>query len=271
MDLAITAERYLFKQLAKTKRIAESPAFAKFKESKPISIEGPRDTAEANVIARLMKSNPVKNVMPGIMGGIRELLGLDDAAAAAAADAKKVKASKGEDAEEDGGKDEIKPAKLKRDETKTQAQRQEQDDVSSGEEDDGEGDGEEGEGSENANDSDADSMDYSKFDSRLAPSSGESDEGSDSEEEEEDAHPKASNTKPSRYDRARDLSLSPTPSASSSESPPPTSLKGTKKPAAPASKAPTKSTTFLPSLMMGGYWSGSESEPEDLEIGRAHV
>ncbi|KAL1999956.1 hypothetical protein VTN02DRAFT_3741 [Thermoascus thermophilus] len=258
MDLAVTAERYLFKQLAKTKRIAESPAFAKFKASRPVSIEGPRDTAEANVIARLMKSNPVKNVMPGIMGGIRELLGLDDAAAAT--DAKKAKASKGEDEGEDGGKDETTPAKPKRDEKKTQAQRREQDEVSSGEEDDGE----EGEGSENANDSDEDSIDYSKFDSRLAPSSGESDEGSDPEEEEED---KASNTKPSRYDRARDLSLSPTPSASSSDSPPPTSLKGTKKSAASASasKAPTKSTTFLPSLMMGGYWSGSESEPEDLD------
>ncbi|KAL2012374.1 hypothetical protein VTN00DRAFT_5092 [Thermoascus crustaceus] len=262
MDLAVTAERYLFKQLAKTKRIAESPAFAKFKESKPVSIEGPRDTAEANVIARLMKSNPVKNVMPGIMSGIRELLGLDDAAAAAP-DAKKVKASKGEQEEENGGKDEMKAKKkMERDETKVQARR-EQVDASSGEEDVGEGDGEE-EGSENANDSDADSIDYSKFDSRLAPSSGESDAESDEGSESEEERPKGSNNKSSRYDRARDLSLSPTPSAASSESPPPTSLKGTKK-SASASKAPTKSTTFLPSLMMGGYWSGSESEPEDLD------
>ena len=30
--------------------------------------------------------------------------------------------------------------------------------------------------------------------------------------------------------------------------------------ASKASAAPAQSTTFLPSLMMGGYWSGSEEE-----------
>jgi hypothetical protein len=37
------------------------------------------------------------------------------------------------------------------------------------------------------------------------------------------------------------------------------------KAAAKASKTPATSTTFLPSLMMGGYWSGSESEPEEID------
>lgn len=136
LDLAFTAEKYLFKQLVKTKRIAASPAFAKFRESKSVPLEGPKDAAQANVIARLMKSNPVKNVLPGIMGGIRELLGLDDAAP----DAKKVKASK--EVEEDGGKDEkkTKVTDTKRDEKRTQAHRDEQD-GSSGEDEDQEGGG----------------------------------------------------------------------------------------------------------------------------------
>ena len=46
------ASKYLFKQLSKTKRIAESPPFAHFKESKSrIPTNGPQSPAEANVLA----------------------------------------------------------------------------------------------------------------------------------------------------------------------------------------------------------------------------
>jgi len=59
------------------------------------------------------------------------------------------------------------------------------------------------------------------------------------------------------YDPVRNLSLSPSPSISES-------LLTSSKVRNVKSRAPeSASTTFLPSLTMGGYWSGSESEPED--------
>ena len=39
---------------------------------------GPRDPAEANVTARLFKSNPVQNALPEILNDIRTLLGVDE-------------------------------------------------------------------------------------------------------------------------------------------------------------------------------------------------
>ncbi|TPR04721.1 Alcohol dehydrogenase GroES-like domain family protein [Aspergillus niger] len=153
LDPHTTAEKYLFKQLLKTKRIAESPLFIAFKDKKKIAAEGPKSTAEANVTARLYKSTPVKNVFPGIMEGIRKLLGIEDKPAGGDV--------KGADKKAKDGK--TKEKSTKEDKKKTK----------------------------------------------------------------DDSEAKA---------------------------------KGSK-----ASSTPATSTTFLPSLTMGGYWSGSEDEAEDGE------
>ena len=95
-------------------------------------------------------------------------------------------------------------------------------------------------------DDDGESEDFSHFDSRLAP---DSDEDSDEEEQPDlERNPSAS------------ISRSPSISQSRSPSPPPKKSK-----TQPESKKPATSTTFLPSLSMGGYFSGSESEPEEID------
>lgn len=241
LDPTTTAEKYLFKQLAKTKRIAESPVFYRFKQSKEkkIKLEGPKSTEEANVTARLFKSNPVQNVLPGIMEGLRGLFGLEEAGA------------KGKKDEKDGGK------------RKTGEQAGSRKDVSgdesvSGSEDENEGDARDARGLERDIDmkdaeSGDDGEDYSHFDARLA---------SDSEDSNDDLSGEDNDNTGSRHARhsPMSISLSPSRSPSPSQSPLPKKPKSTS-----ASKTPATSTTFLPSLMMGGYWSGSESEPEELE------
>ncbi|KAL1964791.1 hypothetical protein VTN77DRAFT_6658 [Rasamsonia byssochlamydoides] len=237
LDLAVTAEKHLLKQLVKTKRIAESPEFARLRNSTSVSIAGPKDIAEANVTARLFKSNPVKNAMPGIMSGIRAVLGLDDVPT-------KKTGETGHKDKDVGRRDDA---------------AKQQDRNADREENDAENDGSD----VSMDDAEQQSVDFAQFDHRLASSSSE-DSGSESESDSEmRSKPKS---KQERYDAAADLSLSPSPSASrsASESPPPSKVKGRKKTGGADGKA--KATTFLPSLM-GGYWSGSESggDVDDIE------
>lgn len=212
------ASKYLFKQLSKTKRIAESPPFAHFKESKSrIPTDGPQSPAEANVLARLYKSNPVKNVLPGIMDGFRKILKLDEPVSAE-------RTKKGQD----GDKEEVKkPKDVKEKDTDTDAEDHDMEDAS-------------------------DDDDLAQFDSRLANSDSEEEEEEEDDDDDNDDHNDA---------------MSITPSASPSLSPEPSPQpQPTKKPKQQASKpTPATSTTFLPSLSMGGYVSGSESEDPDAE------
>ncbi|KAL4899801.1 Bud-site selection protein [Aspergillus multicolor] len=239
LDPVTTAEKYLFKQLAKNKRIAESPVFYRFRQSKEkkIKLEGPKSTEEANVTARLFKSNPVQNVLPGIMEGLRGLFGLEGAAAP------KGKNEKGEK----GKKEDSGSGKAK---TSTSTKTQSVEDISGDESESGSEGGvpvpiaRGAHSDEDMDMEDAESgeeEDYSRFDALLG-----SDSGSEDDEGDDDA---ASPTHPRR---SMSISLSP--------SPPPKKAKSTA-----TSKTPATSTTFLPSLMMGGYWSGSESEAEEIE------
>ncbi|KAH1781779.1 hypothetical protein KXW75_004134 [Aspergillus fumigatus] len=240
LNFQATAEKYLFKQLVKTKRIAESPVFLKFKERKIISTEGPRSTAEANVTARLYKSNPVKNVFPGIMDGIRQLLGLEAAAAGKKNVSEQKKGStdqrKSESKEPslDGGSEleEESDADSRKTASKAAARSAK---VASEEADREEG--------SDVDMDDAESVDYSHFDARLASDSGSHSDGESDAEEASDSD---------NSNISRSISRSPSPE------------KPTKK-SKKATSTPATSTTFLPSLTMGGYFSGSESEPEDLE------
>lgn len=212
------ASKYLFKQLSKTKRIVESPPFAHFKESKSrIPTDGPQTPAEANVLARLYKSNPVKNVLPGIMDGFRKILKLDEPVSA--------ERTKGQDEKREVKK--IKDVKDK--DADTNSEDHDMEDSNSDDDDD-----------------------FAQFNSRLASDSNSEDEDEDSNDDNDDSHNDA---------------MSITPSASPSLSPEPSPQpQPTKKPKQQAPKpTPVTSTTFLPSLAMGGYVSGSESEDPDAE------
>lgn len=237
----VTAERYLFKQLSKIKRVAESPAFKEFQESKNVLTQGPRSTAEANVLARLFKSNPVKNVLPGILGDIRKLLGLEEAPAP--------KQSKPGDRKDGAAK--AKAVRLQNEDSDIELEGEQRAKWSAKKQD-----GERDAGVEDlgiSGNEGSESEDFSKFDSRLAP--GSDSEDLDGEDDEEGSDDKA------LADAISDsVSRSPSPAFSAEASPPSKKPKGSK-----ASAAPVQSTTFLPSLMMGGYWSGSEEGSEDEE------
>ncbi|KAJ5825571.1 hypothetical protein N7474_002709 [Penicillium riverlandense] len=256
LDYHATAEKYLFKQLSKTKRIAESSVFGEFQESKKISTEGPKSTAEANIQARLFKSTPVQKVLPDIMAGIRTLLKLEEVPAGKQQNTKpktdtaqkdKSARRKPDEVESESSSAEDKEAKTDTKKKPVSAserifQSEEDQDIS----------GAEGSGSE----------DFAEFDNLVG--------SSDSEDENSAKHDLQ--TQHNRQATTADdisissVSRSPSPSHSFSaaeDSPPPP----TKKPkgSTKSSKAPATDTTFLPSLMMGGYWSGSESEATDDE------
>ncbi|KLJ13425.1 hypothetical protein EMPG_11615 [Blastomyces silverae] len=216
LDLGVTAERHLLKHLAKTKRIAESPAFSRVAARKPLP-EGPKNGPEANVVARLFKSNPVRDVLPGILSGIRQVLGLGDGVLVEKQQTR-----------------ETTPPIAKRSRTVEEESRSKPHQANG-----------------HDNDLEMGDADMEQYNARLASSSSESESGSDDEEERD-------NDNGFRRNLARcEPSLSPTPSTASSASIPKTKTK----PSKPNNKNPE--TTFLPSLTMGGYWSGSESADED--------
>ncbi|OAT05738.1 NADH-ubiquinone oxidoreductase 30.4 kDa subunit [Blastomyces gilchristii SLH14081] len=215
LDLGVTAERHLLKHLAKTKRIAESPAFSRVAARKPLP-EGPKNGPEANVVARLFKSNPVRDVLPGILSGIRQILGLGD----------------GVLVEKSRTRETTPPItkRLSAVEEESRSNRQQ----ANGHE----------------NDLAMEDADMEQYNARLASSS-ESESGSDEEGGRDNDNGFRRNS--ARYEP----SLSPTPSTGSSAS-----ISKTKtKPSKSNNKNPE--TTFLPSLTLGGYWSGSESADED--------
>ncbi|KAL4962156.1 BUD22 family protein [Aspergillus stella-maris] len=237
LDPTKCAEKYLFKQLAKTKRIEETQVFYRFKQAKKLTVEAPKSTEEANVTARLFMSQPVKNVLPGIMERLKALFALDKESG------KKVKKGTGKATEND----------------EEQAQREVSIPVSDDEDDAGDEDIE----MEDTDGNSDSEEDYSAFDARLAPDSDEE------EESEDDAL-----TRPQIRRSSMSITPSPEPSpepsislsASRTPSPPPTKKP---KPTGKEPKAPATSTTFLPSLMMGGYWSGSENEESDVDAENA--
>ena len=77
LDLSDIAEKYLFKQLVRTKRIRQSSVFSNLYGDSP-EIQASKPGAEANVTARLFNSNPVRDVMPRIMKSIKHILGIEE-------------------------------------------------------------------------------------------------------------------------------------------------------------------------------------------------
>jgi len=232
LDLGQTAQKYLFKQLAKTKRIKESATFVAIYGSEP-AVEAPKPGAEANVAGRLFNSNPIKEVMPGIMKGIMGCLGIEDVAGGQnnvtnrpLVKGKAVVKSRTSDEDEFEGFSPVEePANVPRNTFKARA-----DDIG---------------------DSEDDEMAY--YDDRLASDSSSDSEGEESGIFEASSKPLNGTNKSSKL--ADDISLSASP-------PPPPIPKSSIK-AAEAAPKPSGTTTFLPSLMMGGYYSGSDSDDGD--------
>jgi hypothetical protein len=232
LDLGRTAEKYLFKQLAKTKRIRESPTFIAMYGTDPVP-EAPKPGAEANVVGRLINSNPMKEVMPDIMRRILGCLGLEIVVDP-----------------ESGKSNESKqpPAKQK---AIARSRSSEEDEF-------GGFSAEEGETDltsmnlrnrpSRVDESEDDEM--AEYEDRLASDSSTDSESAPSNSFQ--ASSKALNSANRHPLLVDDISLSPSPEP---EPVPRSSAK-----AAKATVKPSGTTTFLPSLMMGGYYSGSDSD-----------
>jgi BUD22 len=232
LDLGQTAQKYLFKQLAKTKRIKESATFVAIYGSEP-AVEAPKPGAEANVAGRLFNSNPIKEVMPGIMKGIMGCLGIEDVAGGQnnvtnrpLVKGKAVVKSRTSDEDEFEGFSPVEDtANVPRNTFEARA-----DDIGDNEDDE---------------------MVY--YDDRLAFDSSSDSEGEELGIFEASSKPLNGTNKSSKL--ADDISLSASP-------PPPLVPKSSTK-VAEATPKPLSTTTFLPSLMMGGYYSGSDSDDGD--------
>ena len=223
----MTAERYLLKQMAKTKRIAQTPEFEQLRSSTSVSLAGPQNPAEANVIARLFKSNPVKKELPPIISSLRATFGLDDETQPTPKQNNRESKTKGKSTSSAGDISENESDASESDTSRSAGHQLPDGDIS-------------------MDDASVVSAEYSQFNDRLASS--EEDSASDVSHEQVPTH--------KHYDAAEAMSLSSeSPSRSSSE---PSKIKGRRK------TKPTKDTTFLPSLM-AGYWSGSESA-EDVDV-----
>lgn len=216
--------------MLKTKRIAESPELQQLQVSDALRAP-PRSTAEANVTARLYSSNPVKQVLPGIMSSIRRVLGIDEK-----------QKQKHERADREKSARRNQDARPK-------------EDLSGGELTDRRG-GEDQRDSSNL----GDSSDEGASDSDISGSA--SDSGND--------HFNQSIARPSSASSV---------SEHSSESESEDSASSTSHAAPSRSKAKVKAksvpianpaTTFLPTLM-GGYWSGGESEVSDNDDDPARI
>lgn len=248
LDFSAAARNYLHKSLVRIKAVAESPDLPAA-VSKPAN-QSP-DTATVNVVARLCNSNPVKEALPQILRDIQQALGIEVSKEVAKGKrtrgkdlVKQTESQKNSDQREDVGDSSEFGSEVEV--TMSRRPLPDDDDVMSDED-----------GQEGSDD------DFAHFDSRLA----DSDTEGESEDSENDADVVSKNSKVSRAQALRaaivqiSASPSPSPSPSPSLSPEPERASQTR-----ASVKPTTSA-FVPSLTMGGYWSGSESEPEmDIDV-----
>lgn len=244
LDLSATARNYLHKSLIKFKAVAESPDLPQAVSTPPLPID---DTAKANVIARLCNSNPVKEALPPLLKDIQRALGIEP---------KDVKEGKkrlrAKDIEKQKQEEQAKVSSKKAQPT----EEPDSGDVSMGEPDD-ESDGRP---PVRRNLGNASEDEFAEFDDRLAGSSDSEDEGeSDHMDIKKGKASRAAALRAALGDISHSVSASPSASPSPSRSPSPES----DSPPARTTKAGT--SAFVPSLTMGGYWSGSESEAENFE------
>ncbi|KAL8767079.1 MAG: hypothetical protein Q9209_006306 [Squamulea sp. 1 TL-2023] len=236
LDIYSTAETHLYKSLLKIKPAASAPALPPSIQQRLNEISTHRDVAQANVQARLFNSQPVKKIMDDSMIKIRETLGLEEL------QNMKIKRMRKKDFEpqqrtisQDGREHgvELKPEVSA---PRIGTQHPVFDKLS--------------------DDSNEDRSKYDEYTSRLVGSSETSYDG-DSQSVDYEALRTTSG-----QGTLRELSLSPSPEVSVSsiatDSPPPGRSRALEQ-----STSTSKATTFLPSLVMAGYWSGSQSATDD--------
>ncbi|KAL6714289.1 hypothetical protein ACLMJK_007712 [Lecanora helva] len=237
LDLAKTAELHLYKTLLKIKSIASAPILPRYIQDIVKASSKQLDAATANVQARLFKSTPVQKVIRKTLHEIRGVLQLNDDRANNN-DAPRVKNQTN--------------GLVAKDEHTLHQQKSEQAfRARSGSKADGKDLLGVGEGQQGLDLGDIDDDDrYDLYASRIAASS----DGDLSDIESQNSEPIEGALDPESITSEED----------SVSSVPDPSLKPLQKPAVTTSghtqsSVPTKSTTFLPSLSMGGYWSGSEA------------
>ncbi|KAL8790946.1 MAG: hypothetical protein Q9213_000371 [Squamulea squamosa] len=236
LDILSTTETHLYKSLLKIKPVASAPALPPYIQLRLDQTYMPQDVAQANVQARLFNSQPVKKAVDDSMIKIREALGLAEMQYI------KKKRMRKKDFEpqlrtiSQYGREHGVDLKPEVSSSRTGTQYPAIDKA--------------------GDESNEDRFQYDEYTSRLVGSSHTSSDG-DSQSVDYEALCTTSG-----QDTTRELTLSPSPEVSVSsiatDSPPPGRSK-----ALEHSTSASKATTFLPSLMMGGYWSGSEPATDD--------
>ncbi|KIW14706.1 hypothetical protein PV08_07490 [Exophiala spinifera] len=269
LDLERTAKQYLVKQLVRSTRTKSHPAVVSLYGPDP-HLEQPKSTAEGNVLGRLFNSAPVKQVLPGLLNGLFDVLGVSAPGGGKAEDGANdqrrrtgKKSNVGAEPEPGSGSG----SGLSENERSLVFSGDEVDEVR--DESDGSfngfSDGKSGDVHSDDDDDEPERPDYisdvemdrllSEHQDRLASSSDDDEEDGDDDRDDLDLSTRhtdgTTRGRSSRDDIA--VSLSPEPQLSSRS-------KNTKRVQKAASVAPTStSTSFLPSLSLGGYYSGSES------------
>ena len=247
LDLGVVAERQLLRRLGRVKRVVESQTWRGIYGGR--EAESVKGEAEGRVVGRLMGSAAVKECADGVVGRVMDALGLEAMVARKMKRRLKESTVNGQEVKIAYGR----ASELTRadgDESSGSESQEEEDEMYAADDLDP-GDGIELKNSTrhdpdaSGNDTDA-SSDFSGFSARIVSSPAES-EASNSNVEVSEEQSRAARQMPNSH-QTPDLDVSTVPKTRPKTSKP--------------IPAPPSSTAFLPSLMMGGYYSGSESASE---------
>lgn len=258
LDLASVAEIHFYKSLLKTKSIATAPAFPHHVHATIEASKKPQETASANVQARLFKSGPVQAAMTDALKGIRAVLGIEEVKPNGR---KRMRAKDYEDSFIANDATERAVSKRIRSSIPTTGAPNEEEWSGLSAHESSENDEDQGLRDEEEKD-----VDYDLYASRLAHSSDEESMGEDAEGQdhdrdklndmsitdeepsEEESHDEEGEEEDQDNSDVSDIEDNNQPS---NRPIPKTKLK--------TPTAPPKTTTFLPSLSLSGYWSGSDT------------
>lgn len=225
--------------MLKSKLILAAPALPSYISTTVAAAPKSQDAALYNIQARLFNSNPVKLAMSETMGLIRAALNIKDTASNSKKTRFGNKASTRQQVDETKAVDTMIENSPSEEQVMPPASLGLKDSYSassSGTRSEGEDSGE-------------GSFDMSAYESRLADSS-----DNDSEQEEELTQRPSAGNKGLNHDPSKELSPSPQPSEFSKSS----RIVGSKQ--RKTASSTIRSTTFIPSLTMSGYISGSDSD-----------
>ncbi|KAL8689613.1 MAG: hypothetical protein Q9218_004755 [Villophora microphyllina] len=242
MDMNVTAKKHLYRSMSKSPSIVASPAFTLYLQSMLDEKHVPLDPAHANVAARLFSSQPVKKALDDCLSHICTSLGAANERSAKRRRIRKADYQKGlsgshAEALSRSANGDIQESEAPRDLLHFPHN------------------GQSVANSIQASDTDED-INYEDYGSRLGVSSDSVSIGGSEEIDYGGIRANIANTSPV------DLSVSLSPSPSDSSVATKTSAPGDKGTSGNPAANPN-STTFLPSLSLGGYLSGSEPGTDD--------